>query len=451
MIALNIPDIVCIDENDSSALQQFHAQHIPTYIGHDTYTLQKGDVVIYSAATKDSPQVKDAFTFLERDPLAPAPFLYAEFLWEISKYLFTVAITGTHGKSTTTWLVATWAIAHFPQTALAIVGAGVVAWWWENCRFNNNEIPMLQSLMLRILSRKHTNEVIPFKEHLFIVEADEFNHHFLLLHPDVSIITSMDHDHVEIYPTRHEYVTAFQQFCQNSQWPVFTLESIAKELSNNSNISVVVPQSFSFNTMIGWHNHNNASLALAALQFLHHKAWVVSTADTLKQSLEWFQGLHRRAELLGMTNQNVPLYSDYWHHPDEIKSTIKAFQESFPWREIVCVFEAHQARRLLNFWYEFVDAFHAIRCFVVPVFTARESFEEIEQYCNTPEVHSIITDLTSFHDVGKAFAQQVNWTYIENRDDLTKMIHSINQWSIIGFSAWILDWKLRNELKNALT
>ena len=128
-----------------------------------------------------------------------------------------------------------------------------------------------------------------------------------------------------------------------------------------------------------------------------------------------------------MTNQNIPLYSDYGHHPDEIKSTIKAFQESFPGREIVCFFEAHQARRLLNFWYEFVDAFNNIHCFVVPVFTARESFEEIEKYCNTPEIQKIIADLNSFHDLGETFANHINGTYIASRNDLTTTVQTITE------------------------
>lgn len=447
MTALDISDLVCIDESDSVALQQFREQNIATFVGHDSYSLQQWDVVIYSAATKHTPQVKDAFHFMETDPLSPAPFLYAEFLWEISKYLTTIAITGTHWKSTTTGLTAVWAIENFPQTALAIVGAGVVSRWWANCQFNHEYKAILHSIMQRILSRKYTDEKIPMKQHLFIVEADEFNHHFLSLSPDISIITSMDHDHVDIYPTRQEYLSAFQQFCMNTHGPVFTLASIAEELQNNDNIQVITPTAFSFKTMIWWHNHNNASLALAALDYVQKQFWLSIDPAIIKQSIESFQWLHRRAEFLGMTHQNVPLYSDYGHHPDEIKSTIKAFQESFPWRDIVCFFEAHQARRLLNFWHEFVDAFQNIQCFVVPVFTARESFKEIEQYCNTPEVHSIIADLTSFHDVGKAFAQQINWTYISNREDLSKTIETISEWSIIAFSAWELDWKLRKQRK----
>ncbi len=445
MTALEIPDLVCIDESDSVALQQFREQNIATFVGHDSYSLQQWDVVIYSAATKHTPQVKDAFHFLENDPLAPAPFLYAEFLWEISKYLTTIAITWTHGKSTTTGLTAVWAIENYPQAALAIVGAGMVSWGWANCRYNPAYKTILHSIMQRILSRKYTDEKIPMKQHLFIVEADEFNHHFLSLSPDISVITSMDHDHVDIYPTRKEYLAAFQQFCINTHWPVFTLAPIAEELKNNDNIQIVTPTVFSFKTMIWWHNHNNASLAFAALNYINQ--WSTLDTDTIKQSIESFQWLHRRAEFLGMTLQNVPLYSDYGHHPDEIKSTIKAFQESFPWREIVCFFEAHQARRLLNFWHEFVDAFHTIRCFVVPVFTARESFEEIEQYCNTPEVHMIIEDLTSFHDLGEAFAKQIAGTYIPNREDLFKTIETISEWSIIAFSAWELDWKLRKQRK----
>jgi UDP-N-acetylmuramate--alanine ligase len=447
IIALNIPDIVCIDESDSSTLQQFREHNIPTYVGHETYSLQNGDVVIYSAATKDTQQVKDAFNFCKIDPLAPTPFLYAEFLWEISKYLFTIAITGTHGKSTTTWLVATWAIDLIPKTSLAIVGAGVVHWWWENCRYNPNDITLLRSIMQRILSRKFTNETIPLKQHLFIVEADEFNHHFLSLQPDISIITSMDHDHVDIYPTRDKYLTAFEQFCRNTHWPVFTLDSIAKELQNNDNITIIEPTHFKFKTMIGWHNHTNTSLALAALEYVQRKDWIFKTTEILKQSLESFQWLHRRAEFLGMNTHNIPVYSDYGHHPDEIKSTIKAFQESFPWRKIVCLFEAHQARRLLNFWYEFINAFEHITCFIVPVFTARESFEDIEQYCNKAEIHTIINHLKSFHDLWKTFAKQVNGTYIANREELIDTINTITQWSIIGFSAWILDWKLRKQQK----
>ena len=105
--------------------------------------------------------------------------------------------------------------------------------------------------MQRILSRKFSNETIPLKQNLFIVEADEFNHHFLSLNPDISIITSMDHDHVDIYPTRDEYISAFEQFCRNTHGPVFTLDSIANELPNNDNITRVTPKYFTFKTMIG--------------------------------------------------------------------------------------------------------------------------------------------------------------------------------------------------------
>lgn len=143
---------------------------------------------------------------------------------------------------------------------------------------------------------------LPRKKLVFIVEADEFNHHFLYLEPDISIITFLDHDHTDIYPTRDEYVAAFNQFCTHTKEVVFTLPSIKEELeSTHTNIQTPALTHFSFGYLIGGHNHANASLALAAITY-YQKTHHIPDTQAVKKSIEQFQGLQRRVELLG---QNI--------------------------------------------------------------------------------------------------------------------------------------------------
>lgn len=137
--------------------------------------------------------------------------------------MYTFAVSGTHGKSTTTGMAAIACIEHIPDSALAIVGAGVTQRQGKHCRYNHDHYEALRDIVLRIISRKATALHIPLKKLLFIIEADEFNHHFLFLEPDVSIITSLDHDHVDIYPTRETYLQAFDQFCTNTKERIITL------------------------------------------------------------------------------------------------------------------------------------------------------------------------------------------------------------------------------------
>jgi UDP-N-acetylmuramate-alanine ligase len=86
---------------------------------------------------------------------------------------------------------------------------------------------------------------------VFIIEADEFNHHFLFLEPDISIITSLDHDHVDIYPTREEYLSAFNQFCHNTKKVVFAPTPVALQLPDQDlKIHVPLIQQFSFDYLI---------------------------------------------------------------------------------------------------------------------------------------------------------------------------------------------------------
>jgi hypothetical protein len=185
-------------------------------------------------------------------------------------------------------MTATACITHLPETALAIVGAGVTAWQGKHCRYSPEHATELRNIILRIISRKATAITIPLKKLLFVLEADEFNHHFLFLEPDVSIITSLDHDHVDIYPTRDSYLAAFNQFCTNTSKAVFTLSSVAEELAPNKKIITPSAESFNFTHIIGGHNHANASLALHVVYYLTDHYHKKTTSSRIKGSIEAF-------------------------------------------------------------------------------------------------------------------------------------------------------------------
>lgn len=447
MIDLHIPDLMCIDSTHSAAMDKFQAAGVCTIIWHGNYLPKKDDFLIYSAATKESPEVVAAFALAHEDRLSSPPLLYAEFLWEISKYLYTVAISGTHGKSTTTGMVATACIAHIPQTALAIVWAWVTARQGNHCRHNPTHDSELRLVILRIISRKATTIHVEQKKRVFVIEADEFNHHFLCLEPDLSIITSLDHDHIEIYPTRESYLDAFNQFVHNTKDCVITLESIAKQLTPSDKIRLPSQEQFSFEHLVWGHNHTNASLALAAVDYLNPEK-NITNHSTHKHTITSFQWLSRRVEYLGNNTHHVPVFSDYGHHPDEILSTIKAFKETYPNTHLTCFFEPHQARRLLSFWQEFLTAWHGVsKCIIVPLFASRETLEEIRQYRQTLSWSFLPYEIDSFEDITLSFCTQLDATYLPDRSMLRETINSIQSWSILCFTAGVLDSKLRACIK----
>ncbi len=106
---------------------------------------------------------------------------------------------------------------------------------------------------------------------------------------------------------------------------------------------------------------------------------------------------------------------------------MQAFQEKYPDTNITCFFEAHQARRLLTFWDEFVEAFEERSCFVVPAYTARETRENLQSYYeelgnnkNLPENKS------DFDYMTQAFATQIHGVYLSDRSELASTLHSVN-------------------------
>ncbi len=240
----------------------------------------------------------------------------------------TVAITGTHGKSSTTAMVAhIFVAAGLDPTVL--IGAANPAWDGEHARVGKG----------------------PY----FIVEADEYRNHFHSLRPESAIITSIDFDHPDFFASLTAVTESFSTFIHNIVEPGVVVVSAdvqqrfpsvawpaptsAVELPSPP-IDVVLP---------GEHMQRNAALALA---LAHHYGIPEKKA---RHALRSFPGLGRRFEIIGSVEEMI-VVSDYGHHPTEIAATLQAARTRYADTKVCVIFEAHTTERLETFREEFIQA-----------------------------------------------------------------------------------------------
>lgn len=254
---------------------------------------------------------------------------YQTALGEFSKKYTTIAITGTHGKSSTTAF-----LAHI-------------------CIENKLDPTVLIGASMETLPGKHARLG---HSTYFIVEADEYRKHFLELNPTHIIITSIDFDHPDAFSSLEDVEHAYEEFMEklkeggtvtlpehekiahpNMQFLKQTKTTNKKDIAD---ISAPLP---------GEHMNMNAALAIAVAEILG-----VSRQGAI-DALKTFPGLARRFELLGRHN-GCDIRSDYGHHPAEIAATLAGARQVYPNSHIVAVFEAHMPLRLKTFFADFVDA-----------------------------------------------------------------------------------------------
>lgn len=228
-----------------------------------------------------------------------------EFLAELirERNLKLIAISGTHGKTTTTGM-AVWALQQLDVPVSYSVGS--------------------------TLTFGPSGSYDPLSE-FFVYECDEYDKNLLHFHPELSLITSIDYDHPDTYPTEDEYKDAFRQFIAQSAHTI----SWARDLSyinqptNNTIWALGGEETLSLN-IPGEHNRRNATLVYKALEKLG-----IGTHESRIAALESFPGTDRRFEKLGNN-----LYSDYGHHPEEIAATLQLARELSD--DIVLIYQPHQ-------------------------------------------------------------------------------------------------------------
>ncbi len=296
------------------------------------------DLVIYSPAVKeDNPELKEAKN------LGIKCLSYPEVLGELTKKYFTIAITGTHGKSTTTAMVALLLIkAGFDPTV--IVGTKLK-------EFNNSNFRMGKSKYL-------------------IIEACEHEESFLNYWPKAAVITNIEKDHLDYYKNLNNILKAFKKFI--SHLPKNGVLITNKDDKNIAQILISKAKKYTGQTCVfslnqkreaeklrkilripGEHNIYNALAALTV-------ARVLKIPDKISfKALSEYKGVWRRFEIKKsiVNGQQLIVISDYAHHPTEVKATLKASREKFARQKIWCVFQPHQYQRTYYLFNDFVKVF----------------------------------------------------------------------------------------------
>lgn len=246
-----------------------------------------------------------------------------------------LAVAGTHGKTSTTSLLI-WVFAQLGIPASHIVGG---------------------NLDFAPAGRYQAGS------HYLLYEADEYDRNFLHFTPVHSLITSLDFDHPDTYPTQDDYDRAFTDFAHQSGG-VTTWAAIAERLLLDIENLNVLEQIAPDITLPGTHNRANASLVLAAASRL-----TLHDAAAITAAINSFPGVARRLERI-TTN----VYSDYAHHPAEIAATIQSARELS--ERVVVVYQPHQNLRQHRIRDEYGGVFSsAERVYWLPTFLSREDPE----------------------------------------------------------------------------
>ena len=317
------------------------------------------NLVIYTdAAPEENPERVQA------KKLKIETMSYFDFLGEYSKDKYTIAISGCHGKTTTTALTGLILDkANFDPTV--IVGSKVKN-WDGNLRIGASEY--------------------------FIVEGDEYKAHMLKLNPKAIILTNLEFDHPDYYRDLNQYIDTFQEFVNklpqdglliynlddqnlyerlekpNCRVLTFSITNQAADLfAKNIKIDhgrqifrpVYKGQDLrDFNLQVpGQFNIANAlGATLLALE-------LGISPDVIKDTLAQYSGAWRRFEIIGKINKLTPdkngalVVSDYAHHPTEVAKTIQAAKEFYPDKRLLVVFQPHQIQRTRELFDDFVKVF----------------------------------------------------------------------------------------------
>lgn len=337
------------DASDSDLIQALGDEGVDISIGHVADHISPDvDLVVYTIAIQhNNPEL----VYAREKDIATAS--YPEMLGIISEGKYTVAVAGTHGKTTTTAMLAK-VLRDAGQHPTIVVGS------------------LLDTSIATGPKGGRTN-FIHGESDLFVVEACEYKRSFLNLAPNILVITNIDIDHLDYYEDLEDIQDAFRELvskvpddgyiiCDNDDPRVqAVLEDTSAHIVDYNDIEDVVSLS-----VPGEHNISNARAAISVAQLLNiHRGWAI-------KALEDFRGTWRRAEHICSLDDTL-VFDDYAHHPTEIKASLEGFRSAYPDRYLCVVFQPHLYSRTKILLDDFGASFGAAdEIIILPIYAARE-------------------------------------------------------------------------------
>ncbi|OFY15625.1 MAG: UDP-N-acetylmuramate--L-alanine ligase [Bacteroidetes bacterium GWF2_29_10] len=329
------------------------------------YFPKKLKFVVYTPAV---PKVSNIYNYLERENYKI--YKRAEILGLITKDAFTIAVAGSHGKTTISSI-----IAHIlKQAGVNVFGfiGGIM------CNYKSN-------LIMSDIN----------KPKIFVVEADEYDRSFLQLSPNISVISSIDTDHLDIYKNIKNIELAFNEFASKIKdngilitnkriKNINVSQSIKNYTYSTSDIAdfqaknIIIDKnggSFDFvssdvvniSTFIhGEHNIENITAALSVAKLMN------IDVEIAKKAVSEYKGVKRRFEYI-INTEKIVYIDDYAHHPEELKKIIKSLKKIYKGKKITGIFQPHLYSRTKDLYKEFADSLNKLdEVILLDIYPARE-------------------------------------------------------------------------------
>lgn len=357
------------DLSPSDTTRELQKEGVKIFIGHQSSVISRffPTLVVYNNAIPDNdPELKRA------QELGLACRTYPEVVGELTRKYKTIAIAGSHGKSTTT-----------AMTALILIEAGL-------------DPMVIVGTKLKELGNKNFRKG---KGGYLVLEADEWKAAFHHYSPFVATITNIDAEHLDFYKTFANVKKSFEKF--KSQCHKIVERPTDKKITEKIRKILKVP---------GEHNVQNALNAYAVARFLD------VSEKTILSALSKYTGAWRRMEYKGKLG-NALVYDDYAHHPSEIKATLAGFKQKWAKNALICVFQPHQAQRLKLLFSAFKTAFKAAdKVILLPTYEVAGRERQIDQ-----------------NKTAKSLAAEIGAIYVSAPEmELKKVLESLVKSSVVS-------------------
>lgn len=335
---------------------------------------------------------------------------YPKAVWQVANDTFLIAISGTHGKSTTT-----------SMTSILL----------KNSKLNFTSIvwTLLKEFDGKNFFHRKTNNS---NDDIFLLEACEYKRSFLNYEPNILAITNIEPDHLDYYKDENDYISAYRQIIDNVKKWWFVILSGQEDNSRQflwgrQDINYIVINDNNF--LHNWQEKNFPKIELNfPWEHILYDAKIVYIIwhildikeDIILKSLENYRGAWRRFEEIWYTKNNNLVISDYAHHPTEIIKTLKSIKDKYKDKYLLTIFQPHQYSRTIELIDSFVTSFnHTDKLIISDIYNSRDKKEDIENM--TPE---------KFVNLIKHKNKQ-DWKWLKNTLKIINEFDNTNNHSII--------------------
>ena len=340
--------------------------------GHDEkYVTKDIDLVVYpNGPIPDNPECE------KTEKLGIPAITNSQCTGLVTRELKTIAIVGTHGKTTTTALIA-WIMGELGEVPNYILDQGVL------------NVP-------EVIKNWNVNP----DSQWFVVEACEYRNQFLgrAPTPQISVITHIGLDHTDFFPTQKEYNKAFETFLLNTKETIIAdaagkneQEVLEKVLKAKLELKVVDVNQFRQDLfplespLIGQFNQENLIRAVLTAETIGLKR------KQILEAVKTFPGVAVRFQQVGEMESGAEVYLDYAHNPEKIKAMLSGAREAYPKSNIILVLQPHTHERAHTFRNEFADAIKNANAVLIPnIFTHRRESEELRKLITAEQFTEVL-------------------------------------------------------------